>query len=154
MSMELRTITGDNFYAICQLEVAPHQTSHIDSNAISLAEANFMASPWYRAIYVKEQPIGFILVNVDSQSNRLSLWRFMLDKNYQKQGFGRQAITLLYQELRQEFGTIDLFTSVVRDEKGPRHFYLSCGFVETGTLVEGREIELVFSLDSNFTNAD
>ncbi|MFM2666576.1 GNAT family N-acetyltransferase [Vibrio mediterranei] len=149
MNIESRTITRDNFYAICQLEVAPHQTSHIDSNAISLAEANFMTFPWYRAIYVKEQPIGFILVNVDSQSNRLSLWRFMLDKNYQKQGFGRQAIALLYQELRQEFGTIDLFTSVVRDEKGPKRFYLSCGFVETGNLVEGREIELVFSVDSD-----
>ncbi|OIN24028.1 GNAT family N-acetyltransferase [Vibrio barjaei] len=149
MNIALRTITRDNFYAICQLEVAPHQTSHIDSNAISLAEANFMASPWYRAIYVKEQPIGFILVNVDSQSNRFSLWRFMLDKNYQKKGFGRQAIALLYQELRQEFGIIELFTSVVIDEKGPKRFYLSCGFIETGTLVDGREIELVFSLDSN-----
>ena len=148
MSGELRKINSDNFYEICLLEVASAQVEHVDSNAVSLAEANFMVCPWYRGIYVDNKPVGFILVNADIESGRFSLWRLMLDKSQQSKGYGRIAIHLLTEKLHREFGISKLYTSVVTEVNGPKDFYLNCGFVLTGQLVAGREIELCLSCSS------
>ncbi|WP_114764535.1 GNAT family N-acetyltransferase [Vibrio rhodolitus] len=142
MSIELRRIGHDNFYEICQLQVAKNQLNHVDSNAISLAEANFMDFPWFRGIYVEDKPVGFILVNADISADKFFLWRFMLGERLQSKGYGRKAIELLSSELIEEFGASTLYTSVVDSNKGPKGFYLSCGFMPTGNLVAGREVEL------------
>ena len=148
MSVILKTINIDNFYAICQLEVAAEQVNHVDSNAISLAEANFMAFPWFRGIYVGNDPVGFILVNANTVSGKFSLWRLMLDKSQQSKGYGRLAIKALCEELQRDYGISKLYTSVVTAAEGPKGFYLSCGFVATGQIIEGREVELCLSLGS------
>ncbi|MCC2525693.1 GNAT family N-acetyltransferase [Vibrio coralliilyticus] len=147
MSIELRKINHDNFYEICQLKVAKSQLNHVDSNAVSLAEANFMDFPWFRGIYADDKPIGFILVNADISADKLFLWRFMLDQAQQSKGYGRRAVELLSSELLNEFGASALYTSVVDGTGGPKGFYLSCGFIPTGNLVAGREIELSRTLE-------
>lgn len=146
MGIELRRIDYDNFYEICQLQVAENQLNHVDSNAISLAEANFMSFPWFRGIYSDNKPIGFVLVNADTVSGKFELWRFMLDKHQQSKGYGRIAIGLLKSALVSEFGISALYTSVVAGSGSPQGFYENCGFVSTGHLVEGREIELCLPL--------
>ena len=146
MSLELRSIDKTNFYEICQLQVDQNQVNHVDSNAISLAEANFMSFPWFKGIYSDNNPIGFVLVNADTVSGKFELWRFMLDKSQQSKGCGRIAIDLLKSALVNEFGISALYTSVVTGSGSPQGFYESCGFVSTGHLVEGREIELCLSL--------
>ncbi|WP_194435579.1 GNAT family N-acetyltransferase [Vibrio fluminensis] len=147
MNLELRNIDASNFYQICQLEVAPDQLNHVDSNAISLAEANFMEFAWFRGIYLGDQPVGFVLVNADTVSGKFELWRLMLDKSQQSKGYGRTTINLLISALVNEFGISALYTSVVGDEGGPKGFYLSCGFVPTGNLIAGREVELCLGLE-------
>ncbi|ENM5768132.1 GNAT family N-acetyltransferase, partial [Vibrio mimicus] len=91
MSIELRRIDHDNFYEVCQLQVSKNQLDHVDSNAISLAEANFMDFPWFRGIYAEDKPVGFILVNADTSADKFFLWRFMLDQTQQSKGYGRKA---------------------------------------------------------------
>ena len=146
MSIELRRIDHDNFYEICQLQVAKKQLNHVDSNSISLAEANFMSFPWFRGIYSDNKPIGFVLVNADTVSGKFELWRFMLDESKQSKGDGRISIGLLKSTLVNEFGISALYTSVVAGSDSPQGFYENCGFLPTGHLVEGREIELCLSL--------
>ncbi|MHC6802023.1 GNAT family N-acetyltransferase [Vibrio antiquarius] len=147
MSIELRSINQGNFYEICQLQVAENQLDQVDSNAISLAEANFMDFPWFRGIYAEDKPVGFILVNADTSTGRFYLWRLMLDQTQQSKGYGRKAIDLLSEELLNEFGVATLYTSVVDSADSPKDFYLNCGFVPTGNLVAGREIELRATLE-------
>ncbi|EFP98396.1 GNAT family N-acetyltransferase [Vibrio caribbeanicus] len=144
MSLELRKINQHNFYEICQLKVAPHQRNLVDTNALSLAEANFMPCAWFKGVYLENVPIGFILINADPE--RLSLWRLMIDSSRQNKGYGREAIRLLKSELVKEFCVSELYTSVVPGPDSPIDFYISCGFQRTGEWVEGREIELSVSL--------
>lgn len=146
MDLELRKVTYETFYQICQLEVAPDQVNHVDSNAISLAEANFMEFPWYRGIYVNGLPVGFILVDANIKSGKFSLWRLMLDKCHQSNGYGYRALRELTFELQTEFGISSLYTSVVSVKNSPIEFYRKCGFELTGSLIEGREIELCLSI--------
>ncbi|KXF83323.1 GNAT family N-acetyltransferase [Enterovibrio coralii] len=146
MSLELRSINHQNFYEICQLEVTQSQQHHVDSNAISLAEANFMKFPWYKGIYYDNKPVGFILVNANTVSGKFELWRFMLDKSQQSKGYGRKAIGLLKLALVAEYKISALYTSVVSGLDSPKDFYINCGFVPTGHSVEDREIELYLTI--------
>ncbi|MFA0441487.1 GNAT family N-acetyltransferase [Vibrio sp. 10N.222.51.C12] len=146
MNIELRTINLDNFYEICLLEVAAEQANYVDSNAVSLAEANFMACPWFRGIYVNNNPVGFILVNADKVLGKCSLWRMMLDKSQQSKGYGSRAIKLLSEALSREFGVSRLYTSVVTGVHSPEGFYVKCGFVPTGRLADNSELELCLAL--------
>ena len=61
MSLELRKINQHNFYEICQLKVAPHQRNLVDTNALSLAEANFMPCAWFKGGLFRECSHRFYL---------------------------------------------------------------------------------------------
>ncbi len=138
----LQKITKDSFYSICQLSVSPEQANHVDSNAISMAEANFSDHAWMRGIYLNSEPVGFVMVDAKVERQEFYLWRFMIDQKFQKRGLGRLAIELIVAELIAEFGAKNLSTSVVAEKSGPKTFYERLGFIETGNLIEGRELEL------------
>jgi diamine N-acetyltransferase len=44
--LKLEILNADNFHSICTLSVKPDQLNHVDSNAISMAEANFSNNAW------------------------------------------------------------------------------------------------------------
>lgn len=146
-SLCLQELTQDNFYAICLLSVKPEQQNHVDSNAISIAEAYFSKHVWMRGIYLGDTPVGFVMVDARLKDNKFYLWRFMIDENYQGIGLGRAAIQLLANELKTGFNASELITSVVPAESGPQKFYESLGFEFTGNYIEGRELELKLLLD-------
>lgn len=148
MTVELRTINQDNFYSICLLEVTDEQAAYVDSNAVSMAQANFMQFAWFRGIYADNKPVGFVLVDADTSMGKFSLWRLMIDKNHQSKGYGRTALELLTESLRDEFAIERLYTSVVDGAHSAEAFYIGFGFTPTGHLVEGREIELCLSIES------
>jgi len=141
-TLVLREIDKDNFYAICQLSVKIEQQNHVDSNAISMAEASFSNHAWMKGIYLNETPVGFAMVEVCAEPNKFYLWRFMIDKNYQGLGLGRGAIELIVDELKTVFNASKLTTSVVPSETGPQKFYENVGFELTGKYVDDRELEL------------
>ncbi len=140
--LTLLKLNQDNFYNICQLTVKPEQQRHVDSNAISMAEANFSDHAWMRGIYLNDEPVGFVMVDARPETDKFYLWRFMIDKHYQGLGLGRSAIQLLVSELKSTFNTSELSTSVVPAETGPQKFYESLGFQLTGNYIDDRELEL------------
>ena len=140
--LKLHKLNNDNFYDVCQLSVKPEQLGHVDSNAISMAEANFSDHAWMRGIYLNEEPVGFVMVDARPETNKFYLWRFMIDQRHQGLGFGRAAMQLMVSELESIFNASELTTSVVPAETGPQKFYESLGFKLTGNYIEERELEL------------
>ena len=140
--IKLQELSRENFYGICQLSVKPEQLGHVDTNAISMAEANFSEYAWMRGVFLNEEAVGFVMVEVRAEANKFYLWRFMIDQNFQGLGLGRSAIHLVVSELKSIFNASELSTSVVPVETGPQKFYESLGFQSTGNYIEGREIEL------------
>ena len=140
--LQLEELNTENFHSICMLSVKPEQQNHVDSNAISMAEANFSDNAWMRGIYLNEKPVGFVMVETKLEANKFYLWRFMIDQNYQGLGLGRSAIKLLADELKSVFNASVLSTSVVPAETGPQKFYENLGFQLTGNYIEERELEL------------
>ena len=73
------------------------------------------------------------------------LWRFMIDARYQRRGYGRSALSLLADTLRNQ-GVKQLSTSYVPGAGGPHEFYLSFGFEDTGEVASNGDQVMVLRL--------
>jgi diamine N-acetyltransferase len=126
-------ITKENLSDILRLKVAPHQEQFVASNAVSLAEAHFEPQlPWFRAVYAGETPAGFLMLEYNAEEQFYFLWRLMIDERYQKHGYGRKALELLFAHVKALPRADALYTSCVPTEGGPGPFYEKMGFVYTG----------------------
>jgi diamine N-acetyltransferase len=140
----LRQITKETLRPVLKLSVAPSQLGFVATNAVSIAQAHFEPEKaWFRAVYADDTPVGFVMLSDDPIKPEYYLWRFMIDQRYQRHGFGRRAIGLLIEHVRQRPGATELLTSCVPGEGTPIPFYEKLGFVQTG---EKDEDELVLRL--------
>ena len=147
-------ITATTLNQICALSetLPPPQRNMVADNVVSIAEASFSISAWFRAIYADETPIGFIMTHKGSDYEDgidcpgVFLWRFMIAEPYQGKGYGRKALEKLIQHLHA-MGIPVLFTSCGQGEGSPEGFYRNLGFVPTGDTY-GDEIELKLNINA------
>ncbi len=150
MTVTLEPITQETVRVITDLRVAPEQRRFVATNAESLAEANFYAEAWYRAIYVDGEPAGFVMLYDETLRDQppevpeVSLWRFMVAAGFQGRGVGRAALRQVIEHVRKRPGVRRLLTSYVPEEGNPEPFYRAAGFRPTGAIEAG---EVVLALD-------
>jgi len=138
MNVQLREITKESVRKVCALEVRDDQKGYVAANALSLAQAHFEPTAVFRAIYLAEEPIGFIQWRNAEQSDVVVLWRFMIDQSHQSAGHGRSALTIALHEMKSSgFEVVE--TSVVLGPSSPLAFYLSQGFTETNQVTPRSE---------------
>lgn len=137
VKVELREITAETVREICRLEVAAGQSRFVAPNAVSIAEAHFYPTAWFRAIYADDEAVEFIMLDDDVERRAYFLWRLMIADGHQGKGYGRRAVELLIEEVRSRPGARELLTSYVPGPGGPEGFYRRLGFQPTGTLDEG-----------------
>ena len=145
--VSLRPITADTVRQITSLAVREDQQRFVAGNAISLAQALFSDEAWYRAIYCGEAPAGFVMLADESLRSpapdrpTVTVWRFMIDANFQGQGIGRAALLRVIEHVRAQDRFDRLELSYVPGPGSPEPFYLRLGFRHTGR-VDGAEIVL------------
>jgi diamine N-acetyltransferase len=135
--VSLREITEATLSSILKLNVTEAQTKFVASNSISIAQAYFSKIAWFRAIYADDTPVGFLMLEDQPEKPEYYLWRMMIDIRYQRMGFGRKAMAVLFEHVKTRPNATELLTSVVQEEGGPQEFYESIGFVLTGEYEEG-----------------
>ena len=109
---------------------------------MSIAQAYFDREiAWFRAIYADETPVGFLMLSDDVDKQRYFLWRLMIDARYQKLGFAKRALALLFDYVRTRPGAKEILVSYVPGDAGPQDFYKKLGFVPTGEML-GNEVVL------------
>jgi diamine N-acetyltransferase len=141
----LREITAQTVSAVIKLAVTEYQNRFVASNAASLAQALFAPEAWYRAIYLHEELVGFVmladecLLNPPPQKPSVAIWRFMVDAKHQRQGIGRAAMLLVIAHVRNK-GFNKLKLSHVPEEGGPEPLYRSLGFRPTGEVADGEVV--------------
>ena len=141
--VSLREITKETVRTICDLKVSPEQNRFVAPVSVSIAQAYFEPKAWFRAIYADETPVGFVMVYRDTDEPVYYLWRFLVDQKYQGMEFGKQAMLLVIDKVRNWPNAEELLVSYVPDQDGPGEFYQKLGFEPTGEM-EG--IEEVASL--------
>jgi len=126
-SITLREITKDNYEDVCRLEVADDQKRHLSSNTESILESKFHESLTPRAIYSNDVPVGFIMGERTSEKE-IEIFRFMIDQKYQKRGFGRTALELVFSEVKQLEGVTQIQICYHPDNEIAKRLYLSAVF--------------------------
>lgn len=136
----LREVTAHTVRAICDLDPGPGGNDFVAPNAVSIAQAHFEPSAWFRAIYAGDEPVGFIMLEDDVENHEYTLWRLMIDHRHQRKGYGRRAVELLIDYVRTRPGATELLTSYVPGERGPAEFYRGLGFTPTGNVDDGEVV--------------
>ena len=139
MNITLTDVDKNNYEEICDLSVAENQYDYVAENMWSLVESKFNPSYQTRAICLDGKPVGFFMW-VPETKQRISIWRFMVDQNYQNKGIGRKALLLAFDEIKQTDGLEEI--EICYDSNNPvaKDFYASFGFVEVGMDQEGEDV--------------
>ena len=141
----LRPVNDDNVQAVIDLAVADDQQDFVAPNVKSLAQAFATTKVWVRAVYLGDDPVGFVMVSDDDEKPRYYLWRFMIDARFQGRGIGRRAMQLVHEYVLARPGGDRIFLSYVPADGGPEMFYKSLGYEDTG-VEHGGELEAVLEL--------
>lgn len=138
--VELRAITRDNLDAVLNLKVAEHQHSFVSTTADSLAQAYvYRDTAFPFAIYADEKPVGFIMLGYYESRKQYTLWKFLIDKEHQGKGYGKEALKQGITYLKERFDAKEIYTGVSLENEKAKGLYMSLGFTETGMIEEGME---------------
>jgi diamine N-acetyltransferase len=103
--VRLRDVTADNWEEVVDLEVSDEQEDFVADNAYSLAESKFDPYVKPRAIYAGKHVVGFLMyesLESDGKPHDYSIYRLMVDKRHQGRGYGRAALELAIDEIKQD----------------------------------------------------
>jgi diamine N-acetyltransferase len=145
--VHLREVTDENRAVVCALRVRPDQERFVASVASSLddAVATPEANPWYRAVYVGNEPVGFVMLSWNVPPGRPGiigsyfLWRLLIDQHHQGRGVGREVLRQVVDLVRAE-GATELLTSYEPGAGEPWPFYRRFGFKPTGEVDDGEVV--------------
>ncbi len=153
-------ITNKNIWKVCTLEPFEEQKDFVAENIQSLAEAYATRNEGNNvlplAVYNDDALIGFVMIGKGTVGNEnesdlikenYSFWRFMIDKKYQGQGFGKQTIDAVMDLIRTfPFGEAKkVWLSYEPENTRARDIYRKYGFAENGEMC-GNEIVAVYEL--------
>ena len=158
--VRLVDVDTDNFEDLIKLSVNDDQKNFVASNIYSLAEAyatnaeGSFAKPF--GIYVGEKPVGFLMIGYiredddeededdeeeipDYYYGNYLFWRFMVDREYQQKGYGREALRLALDYIRTfPCGEAEYcWLSYEPENEVARKLYRSFGFVEEPEMPKG-----------------
>jgi diamine N-acetyltransferase len=131
-----------------RLNVADQQKTHVAPNAKSLGEAYAYydtARPF--AVYHEDAMIGFVLLRDLPELSCYYISQFMIDQNFQRQGYGRQAMEQLIKMLRSEHTYSKVTLCFVDGAEAAKNLYLGLNFRLTGE-VDADEILMALDLDT------
>lgn len=143
----LRAVTRENFRACIRLDVAPEQKDFVAPNVYSLAQAkvNPLLTPW--AIYDRkilgqdltpdDEMVGFCMVQ--EMDGVGFIMRLMIDRRFQRRGYGRAAMEDVIARLKMTPGIEIIATSYAKGNAGAEALYRGLGFVDNPMVDDERE---------------
>lgn len=141
-------ITQANASEIMRLSrtLSPEQQKLVAPNAVSIVQGIYTPNSWFRGIYEKEIPVGFIMLSFGSEldsgiphKNDVFLWRYMIASPHQGRNIGFLALKKVIRQLK-ESGYSHFYTSCSMDEGSPYSFYLKSGFIDTGRKIDDEQL--------------
>lgn len=144
---------------VLKLSVADDQRAFVADNAMSVMEAyialsrNEVALPF--GVYDGEQAVGFIMIGYGraeyddepmvATETAYTIWRLMIDRRYQKRGYGRQAMAEALRFIKTGPcgpGTV-CWLSYEPENSAAKSLYHAFGFVENGEMCGGEVVAVL-----------
>jgi diamine N-acetyltransferase len=124
--------TSENMPAICEEFVA--------SNALSLVQAQFEKTWTTKAIEKDGQIIGFTMYGYSKMMDDYELCRIMIDHKFQGNGYGKEAIHLVIEDMKKIDDCKKIYLSTDPKNKLGKYLYEKIGFINTGKHVDNEEL--------------
>lgn len=136
--IKLEKITADNFEDVLKLEVLKEQENFVSTTAYSLAQAYvYYPNAYPFEIYADDTLVGFIMFGFYELRDQYTLWKFLIDKKYQNKGYGRNALLLGIQYMKEKYDVEELYLGVALGNEVAERLYQSVGFQLTGFIENG-----------------
>ena len=143
MDIRLADVTAENWRAVIRLELDESQKALVASNLYSIAQSKFDEAARPRAIYAGDDVVGFLMYDIlehEDGPHEASIYRFMIDRRHQRQGYGRAALRQAIDQIRKMPGLEKISICYMAGNAVAQRFYASFGFVEIGAERHGEQI--------------
>lgn len=135
--VELKKINKDNIDEVLGLKVSVEQSDFVQTTSYSLAKAwAFRNTAFPFAIYAHNTIVGFIMLGYYELKDQYTVWQFLIDERYQHKGYGKAALELGIQFLKDSFNAGEVYLGVKFQNIIAKKLYSSFGFVETGEITD------------------
>ncbi|WP_456278398.1 GNAT family N-acetyltransferase [Bacillus sp. AK128] len=142
MNLSLKSINRDNWEDAIALSVTEEQKSYMASNLYSIAEVQFLENFQAMGVYLDELLIGFTLFGIDPDDGNYWIYRLMIDKEYQGNGYGKKAVELVISKIKEMNTTNNSLIMIGYHPLniGAKVTYEKAGFVETEMAPWGEQL--------------
>ena len=152
--VNLIELSEENWMDFARLSVDESQKSYLASNIGILARGYVYRDSRAKVIgiAVDEKPIGLAMVrDMNDEPACYELQQFMIDKNYQGEGYGFEALNLILEGLKKEQKYDCVEVCVKMEDVQAIHVYEKAGFVDTGYIDDDvpDSYNLVYRFENN-----
>ena len=150
--MKFREIDKSNYWDYIVLTLDESQKGFVADNKQSLIEAAYEDGLYTLGIYHGETMVGFVLYDYDDTFHGWSMSRFMIGKQFQGKGYGKQAAIAFLDYFKRKHNADKLYISVSLENTVARKMYASIGFEEIKEIeytflgIQFREVQMVKKL--------
>lgn len=136
----LKEVTRENFWDVVSLEVSIEQTDFVTSNEVSIAQSKVQPECILLAVYDDDLLVGFVMYCIDEDDGEYWIYRMMVDKNYQSKGYGKKAMQLLLDRIKDDNSRNKIFLGVHKKSVAAVRLYESFGFKFNGQVFGSEHI--------------
>lgn len=140
MNIRLVEVDRDNWSRCVDLSVSEDQEDFVAPNYESILLAKFEENCYPMCIYNEDLMVGFLMYDIDPETKRWELSRLMIDKEHQGKGYGKQALLLVLEKIKNTLGPIRFYTSVHPENAAMKRLIEWLGFAKTGEIMWEEEV--------------
>lgn len=137
----LEPLSKENWEQCANLQVSDSQKENLPTNLHSIAELQFY--PQTKAFAIKDDSdlVGFLTCGIPEDYSAPKIFRFMIEKKFQRQGYGAAALKKVVKMLFDESNADEVQVCYHPNKDELKRFYGSVGFKEREILPTPRRSE-------------
>lgn len=152
VKVNLKPVTVENWKDCIKLELAPGQEGFLPNNLYSIAETQFYPEARSLAIYNEaDQIVGYVLFGRDVSSGKWKVFRFMIDRRHQGNGYGEAGIRQIIQQIALEPDGDEILICYQKTNRIAQSLYAKIGFIEQETDSNGK-VTALLQFERSYTN--
>ena len=102
--VHLEPVTKENLEDVISLRINESQAGYVSTTAESLAQAYvYQETAFPFAVYSDREIVGFIMMGYYEAKKYYTLWKLLIDRNYQHRGYGKAAFQQGVRYLKDRF---------------------------------------------------
>ncbi|MER8915508.1 GNAT family N-acetyltransferase [Mesorhizobium sp. M0761] len=138
--VRLVSLTAANRALVAALQLAADQIDFVASNAESLDEAETDGDARPRVVMAGDRVVGFLMYEAPEDDDEARIYRFMIDRVHQGQGYGKAALREVLDEIMRLGHISHVSICYEPGNEAARRLYRAAGFVEEGPDEDGEMI--------------